>query len=227
MTKQNWKTTEEKITNFEFKQTKTFNLLISDKMFKSLELIGKKKGVKLLIALIISYGVKALPKFKSSINEWKFFQHLIPEDELNQYKMNKRKRKFVTQQDNDNKENDNKTKKRKHYHHFVDLVITRSQYNEILQAHHRTNTFSMAMIIRILVEIFLDLYTKYGDKTKALEKLSETIEKIVSNDGITKTEFILLKEQLEGTDLWRAWGFFQIELYDTKHNQTYFFRLRL
>ncbi len=229
MAKQNWITTETRITHFDFKPTKLFNMLISDKMFRKLKAISKKNGVKTLISTIVCFGIEGLSKVTTDLTDWKLFQHIIPPEELAEYKNNKRKKLDKSAKNTANHDSDctETPKKRKHFHHFVNLAINRSDYYEIQKLHNRVNTFSMAMIIRILIEIFLNLYEKCGDMETAIMKLGETIENMKNGTTDCKAGFILLKEELEDSELWRAWAFFQIECFDEKQNLTYFFRLRL
>ena len=238
MKDEQWEMTEERIKNFEFSGGKCFNMLISDKMFRRLEAFGKK-GVKELIAVIVSVGSNGMQYIKTDCPEWKMFQHIIPEEELRQYRKQKRLQKqnnsdeSAANSDENSEKSENvekvkeKTKKRKHYHHFVDLSISRSDYSKLLQARNRLNTFSMAMIVRILVEIFLDLSDKYGDKIAALRKLVETIKDMHLQRANCNVEFILLKHKKKESALWRAVAYFQVEYFDESNNRLYFFRMLL
>lgn len=229
MENEEWELTEERVNFFEFSGTKCFNLLISDKMFKRLEVFGKKH-VKDLIAEIVSVGVDGLEFMKTDCAEWKMFHHIIPEDELRKYR-NERKKRKQQKSDENTSQNDetggNVPKKRKHYHHFVDLSISRKQYDMLLEAHNRLNTFSIAMIIRMLVEIFLDLNDKYGDKNIAFQKLVQTIRKMHDKGVNCRVEFILLKLRKKASNAWRAVAYFQVEYLDESNNRLYFFRLKL
>ena len=230
MAEQKWETTETRITNFKFDSTKLFNMLISDKMYQKLKAISSEDGVRALLGTIVTFGVDGLSKVTTDMKEWKMFQHLIPLEELSEYKRKKRKKqdKPIENTIEEDNKSEKLPKKRKHYHHFVNIEIKREEYNQILELHHRVNTFSMAMIIRILADIFLDLYEKCGDCEEALLKLGETIENMQNGSINCKAEFVVLQEIMEDdASQWRAWGYFQIEYLDKDKNRVYFFRLRL
>ena len=229
MENEEWELTEERVRHFEFSGKKGFNLLISDKMFKRLETFGKK-GVKDLIAAIISVGVSGLEFMRTDCSEWKMFHHIIPEDELRKYRKERKEQKQRNSTENTSSESENSEnapKKRKHFHHFVDLIITRKEYDMLLEAHNRLNTFSIAMIIRMLVEIFLDLNDKYGDKNVAFVKLVQTIKNMQKKTVNCQVAFILLKLTRKESNDWRAVAYFQVEYLDDSNNRLYFFRLKL
>ena len=213
MSNQEWKLTKERVTEFEFSSNKFFNMLISEKMFTKLENIAGQKKVKQLIEMIVNEACPVLHKVKTDSREWKMFQHLIVEEENQKEKRQKEAKKF---------KNGNE---RKHYHHFVSISIQRSEYYAILELHHRVNTFSMALIIRMMIEIFISLYEKYQNQEVALEKMKEVIVKLAAEDVRCNIEFILLKEVLG--KFWRAVAFFQVEYFDADNNLTFFFQLRL
>ena len=120
-------------------------------------------------------------------------------------------------------------KERKHLHHFVQFEIARSNYYQILQLHHRVNTFSMALIIRMMLLVFITIYHKKGNnKKKAIKALVEMIEKIAKNKVKAAINFILLKENQVDGNKWRAVAFFQVEIFlDKKKQASFFFRTRL
>ena len=54
MNKEEWVLTEERVTEFEFRETKYFNMLINNQMFDELEHIAEAKKVKELIREIVA-----------------------------------------------------------------------------------------------------------------------------------------------------------------------------
>ena len=161
--KEQWTLTNERVTDFEYSRFKNFNMLITDKMFERLEEIVGKKKVKEIIEMIVCQSCPVLGKVKISLSGWKLFQHLISDEEITNTKKQKETKMFKN------------GKEYKHYHHFVSICISRNEYFAIMELHHRINTFSMALIIRMMVEIFIVLYEKYKDTNVALSKIEEMI----------------------------------------------------
>ncbi len=221
-----WFLTENRITNFEFRNLKSFNMLITDQMYIKLKAISNKLGVKGILSKIISYGIGGLKNVTSDITEWKIFHHLISDRSTDgNYKNNS---KYENKSKIDKENSEKREKKRKHLHHFVEIIISREEYREIRDLHYRINTFSMALIIRMIAEIFLDLYAKYNDVDTALNKLVQTIEKMNSQAVNCKAEFVLFREvSASQSKKWRAWAYFQVTYLDEFGNTVYFIRLRL
>ena len=221
MNKEEWVLTEERVTEFEFRETKYFNMLINNQMFDELEHIAEAKKVKELIREIVARTIPALSKVGTDNNQWKMFQHLLPQQE----NTDKNECKKLEKDENLMKNG----KKRKHQHHFVQIEIARSDYNQILQLHNRVNTFSMALIIRMMVLVFLSIYHKKGqNKEKAIKALVVAIEKLAKKKVTAQINFILLKETLVGSNKWRAVAFFQVEYFEKeKKEASFFFRIRL
>ena len=144
-----------------FSPKKKFNMLITSKMFDKLEAIVGEKHVRLIIAEIIQICLPILEKVLKSVDKWLLFQHLFEDIEAESQKMIKAGEIIKTK------------------HHQILIFIQRDQYDILKQYHLKLNTFSMAMIIRIMVEVFLVLYKKYGNKDEVFAKLKKEIKNML------------------------------------------------
>ena len=50
----------------------------------------------------------------------------------------------------------------------IHIYISESDYREMKMLHHNLNFFSIAQLVRFLIEVYLELHSVYGDKLEAV-----------------------------------------------------------
>ena len=85
----------------------------------------------------------------------------------------------------------------------------------------------MAMIIRLMVEVFLVLYKKYGNKDEVFAKLKKEIKNMLKNKSKYKITFACYLEADYDVNEFRYLVFFEITSVDEENNVEYFMKLLL
>ena len=123
-----------------------------------------------------------------------------------------------------------KTKLRKHKNHHMLIFIPYPIFHAIKNQHARINTFSMALLARIIIELFLDIYEKSGDYDKALAKMKDVILALCEDKNCEKceTKFKIYTEFNEDDpETRRSVVFFVVNLKSKKFGIDLYFELRL
>ena len=223
MTKNNkkpkWKLNDEEMTDIVLPPCTNYHLVITDQMFQRVaKFVKTDEGIIYSVGEIIEHGVKAVNKIFQRNHSWKVFQHLKPQIE------DKNKPEVVMTKHN------SKTKVRKHEKHDLLLRIHGNAFLILKKNHARINTFSMAVLARIIVEIFLDLYEKSGNYEKALRSLEDVIIALYNPQKCEKCEafFRIYTEKDENeVENDRPVVFFTLDIESASLGLSYHFRLRL
>ena len=217
--KPKWKLIDEEITDVVLPAFTNYHLIITDQMFQRAAKFAKSDdGVVYLIGEIIEKGVSVVKKILQRNSHWKVFQHLKSQIE------DENKPEVVMTKHN------SKTKLRKHEKHHLLLRIHGDAFLILKNNHARINTFSMAVLARIIVEIFLDLYEKSGNYEKALRSLEDVIIALYNPKKCEKCEafFRIYTEKDENeVENDRPVVFFTLDIESASLGLSYHFRLRL
>ena len=217
--KPKWKLSKEEYTNINLPDLAKFHLVITDKMFQRVAKFAKTDdGVAYYVSCIIQAGITILSKITQVTTDWKVFQHLKPENE------DKKSTEIVMTKHN------SKTKLRKHEKHHLLILIPYPIFHAIKDQHARINTFSMAMLARIIIELFLDIYEKCGDYNAAITKMHKVISALFKTNNCEKCEAkfkIYIEFDENDTENKRAVVFFVVNIKSKKLGVDFDFNMRL
>lgn len=217
----NWKLSKISLPNVPMKEYSRLNMLMTDEMFNRLENIFGAKKVSGSIRYLIDKAVAIFDKVESFNSNWKIFQYL-----------KKEKKKELTENEQKSSEiqvqAEKNPKKRKHEFHFVCVTMDYYSYSEIKKLHYRINTFSMAIIIRMICEVFFGLYDKYGDENEALNHLKDAIEALLVQKEICFTaNFKCYSEYNDKLQLNRYAIVFELAYFNSNVNSSFAIRFKL
>ncbi len=214
-----WKLSDEEMTDIVLPAFTNYHLVITDQMFQRVAKFAKTDdGIIYFVGEIIEKGVAVVNKILQRNNKWKVFQHLKPQIE------DKNKSQVVMTKHN------SKTKLRKHEKHDLFLRIHGDAFLMLKENHARINTFSMAVLARIIIEIFLDLYEKCGNYDQALRSLGEVIVALANPQKCEKCEAffrIYIEKDENEVENDRPVVFFTLDIESASLGINYHFRLRL
>ena len=217
--KPKWKLIKEEKFDIKLPDLARFHLVITDKMFQRIAKFAKTDdGVAFYAGNIIKAGITILTKITQTTYDWKVFQHLKPEIE------DENESEIIMTKHN------SKTKLRKHKNHHMLIFIPYPIFHAIKNQHARINTFSMALLARIIIELFLDIYEKSGDYDKALAKMKDVILALCEDKNCEKceTKFKIYTEFNEDDpETRRSVVFFVVNLKSKKFGIDLYFELRL
>ena len=217
--KTKWKIIDREVTDFRLPNKASLHLVITDQMFQRVVKFAKTdEGVSFYVSKIIEGCVLILRKFTQHNYNWKVFQHLKPQTE------NETKPEVVMIKHN------SKTKVRKHEDHHVLVQVSYQVYNELKNNHARINSFSMSLLARIILELFLKIYEECSSYDTALAKFQKIIWALYKSTDFEKCElkFKIYNEVDENDEATsRFVVFFVMNLKSKKFGFDLDFKLRL
>jgi len=215
----NWVLGKDEITDIVLPNMSRFHLVLTDQMFQRVAKFAKSDdGVAFYVSSIIQAGITILRKITQRNYNWKVFQHLKPEIE------DENTSEVIMTKHN------SKTKVRKHEEHHLLIQIPYPIFNEIKRQHARINTFSMALLSRIIIELFLSIYEECTDYDKAIKKMHEVILALHDGKDFEKCDAsfkIYMEVDKNNDDESRAVVFFVVNLKSNKLGVDFYFKLRL
>jgi len=217
--KPKWKLSEKEFTNIVLPNFAKYHLVVTDQMFQRVAKFAKNyDGVSYYIGEIIEKGAAALNKITQDNYNWKVFQHLQPETD------DENKSEIVMTKHN------SKTKVRKHEKHHMLIRLDYSVFYTLKKNHARINTFSMALLARGIIEIFLSIYEECGDYDEALKQLGKVILALCYPEDCEKSQAcfkIFMEVDENDSDNKRLVVFFIVNVESEKLGISYHLKLRL